>query len=180
MRELRAVVGHETTAVLGRCVAYGQGVTYRPLANIVRGLGDGDPRSTLLELLDDDERADVVTSRVLGAIGPAEGAVLPEETSWAVRRLFEALARERPLIAVFEDLPWAEPTLLGLLEYVSGVLEWLPDPAALLGAPGAARTPTGVGRSDESPDARPRTAADSRRTSSSPHCSEPSSFESRR
>ena len=119
MRELRAGMGHETTAVLGRCVAYGQGVTYRPLADIVRGLGDGDPRSTLLELLHDDERADLVTSRVLGAIGPAEGAVLPEETSWAVRRLFEALARERPLIAVFEDLHWAEPTLLDLLEYVA-------------------------------------------------------------
>ena len=119
MRELRAGMGHETTAVLGRCAAYGQGVTYRPLADIVRGLGDGDPRSTLLELLHDDERADVVTSRVLGAIGPAEGAALPEETSWAVRRLFEALARKRPLIAVFEDLHWAEPTLLELLEYVA-------------------------------------------------------------
>jgi predicted ATPase/class 3 adenylate cyclase len=118
MRELRAVVSNETTAVLGRCVAYGQGVTYRPLADIVQGLGEGDPRSTLLEILHDDQRVDVVTSRVLGAIGPAEGAVLPEETSWAVRRLFEALARKRPLIAVFEDLHWAEPTLLDLLEYV--------------------------------------------------------------
>ncbi len=119
MRELREVVGHETTAVLGRCVAYGQGVTYRPLADIVRGLGDGDPRSTLLDILGDDERADVVTSRLLGATGPAEGAAPPGETSWAVRRLFEALARTRPLIAVFEDLHWAEPTLLDLLEYVA-------------------------------------------------------------
>jgi predicted ATPase/class 3 adenylate cyclase len=119
MRELRAGMGNETTAVLGRCVAYGQGVTYRPLADIVQGLGDGDPRSTLLELLHDDERADVVMGRVLGAIGPAEGAALPGETSWAVRRLFEALARKRPLIAVFEDLHWAEPTLLDLLEYVA-------------------------------------------------------------
>ncbi len=118
MRELHAGVG-DTTAVLGRCVAYGQGVTYRPLADIVRGLSDNDPRSTLLELLGDDERADVVANRVLGAIGPAEGAVPPGETSWAVRRLFEALARKRPLIAVFEDLHWAESTLLDLLEYVA-------------------------------------------------------------
>ena len=119
VRELRAAVGHETTAVLGRCAAYGQGVTYRPLADIVRGLGDGDVRSTLLDLLRDDERADVVASRLLGAIGPAEGSAPPSETSWAVRRLFEALARKRPLIAVFEDLHWAEPTLLELLEYVA-------------------------------------------------------------
>ena len=149
MRELRAGVGHETTAVLGRCVAYGQGVTYRPLADIVRGLGDGDPRSTLLELLHDDERADVVTSRVLGAIGPAEGAVLPEETSWAVRRLFEALARTRPLIAVFEDLHWAEPTLLDLLEYVAESSSGFPilllcsaRPELLEHRPGWAEQPT--------------------------------------
>jgi class 3 adenylate cyclase/tetratricopeptide (TPR) repeat protein len=119
IRELRGVVDHETTAVLGRCVAYGQGATYRPLADIVRGLGDGDPRSMLLEILHDDERADVVVNRLLGAIGSAEGAAPPDETSWAVRRLFEALARRRPLIAVFEDLHWAEPTLLELIEYVA-------------------------------------------------------------
>jgi class 3 adenylate cyclase/tetratricopeptide (TPR) repeat protein len=116
MRELRAAIGHDMTAVLGRCVPYGQGVTYRPIADIVRNLGDRDPRSTLLGVLRGDERADLVATRVLGAIGQAEGAAPPEETAWAVRRLFEALARERPLIAMFEDLHWAEPTLLDLLE----------------------------------------------------------------
>ncbi|MGH6623422.1 MAG: AAA family ATPase, partial [Burkholderiaceae bacterium] len=119
MGELRAAMGSDTKVVLGRCVPYGQGVTYRPLADIVRGLGDGDPRSTLLELLSGDERADLVATRVLGAIGQAEGAASTEETAWAVRRLFEALARERPLIAMFEDLHWAEPTLLDLLESVA-------------------------------------------------------------
>jgi predicted ATPase/class 3 adenylate cyclase len=149
MRELRAAVGDETTALLGRCVAYGQGVTYRPLADIVRGLGDGDPRSTLREILHDDERADVIASRVLGAIGPAEGAAPPGETAWAVRRLFEALARKRPLIAVFEDLHWAEPTLLDLLEYVAESSSGFPilllcsaRPELLERRPGWAEQPT--------------------------------------
>ena len=66
MRELLEGMGHETTAVLGRCVPYGHGVTYRPLADIVRGLADGDPRSTLLELLREDERADLVASAGAG------------------------------------------------------------------------------------------------------------------
>jgi predicted ATPase/class 3 adenylate cyclase len=149
MRELRAAVGDETTALLGRCVAYGQGVTYRPLADIVRGLGDGDPRSTLREILHDDERADVIASQVLGAIGPAEGAAPPGETAWAVRRLFEALARKRPLIAVFEDLHWAEPTLLDLLEYVAESSSGFPilllcsaRPELLERRPGWAEQPT--------------------------------------
>ena len=42
-----------------------------------------------------------------------------EEVPWAVRRLFEALARSRPLIVVVDDLHWAEPALLDLLEHVA-------------------------------------------------------------
>jgi predicted ATPase len=42
-----------------------------------------------------------------------------EEIFWAFRRLFETIARERPAIVVFEDLHWAEPTLLDLIEYLA-------------------------------------------------------------
>jgi hypothetical protein len=60
-----------------------------------------------------------------GGGGPAE------ELFWAVRRLLEALARERPLVVVLEDLHWAEPTLLDLVEHVS---RWSRDaPILLLG-----------------------------------------------
>jgi class 3 adenylate cyclase/tetratricopeptide (TPR) repeat protein len=119
LRELLQDVGDDVTSIVGRCLPYGEGVTYRPLADIVRHLANGDPRSRILELLRGDERADLVARRIVGAIGPSAEAARPEETSWAVRRLFEALAHDRPLIAVFEDLHWAEPTLLDLLEYVA-------------------------------------------------------------
>ena len=101
--------------VVGRCLPYGEGITYWPLSEIVQALGgEGGVR----ELLREDEDAALVADRVFGAIGAAEPSGAPEETFWAFRRLFEALAREQPLIAVVDELQWAEPTLLDLLEYL--------------------------------------------------------------
>ena len=56
---------------------------------------------------------------VLGTVGLAETAGGSDDTFWAFRRLFEALARERALVAVFEDLHRAEPRLLDLLDSVT-------------------------------------------------------------
>ena len=47
-----------------------------------------------------------------------EAGAAAEEGFWGVRRLFETLARKRPLVVVLDDLHWAEPTLLDLVEYV--------------------------------------------------------------
>ena len=51
-------------------------------------------------------------------LGGAGGGT-SEETFWAVRRLFEALARTGPLVVVLDDLHWAEPTFLDLIEHVA-------------------------------------------------------------
>ena len=119
VRELANALGSDATVVVGRCVSYGQGITYRPLAEIVRRVGADEPRENITALLHGDEHADLVVERVLGAIGLGEPGGR-EETFWAVRRLLEATARDRPLVAVFEDVHWAEPTLLDLLDYVVG------------------------------------------------------------
>jgi len=111
-RELIAGVADEATVAVGRCPAYGEDATYRPLAEIVAQLGDPG------ELLAGDEAA---AALVRAAIGQAGGAAQPGETAWAVRRLLEAPARERPLVVVVEDVHWAEPTLLDLLEYVLAI-----------------------------------------------------------
>ena len=58
--------------------------------------------------------------RVCGTIGLGERAPRTEESFWALRRLFEAIASARPLVIVLEDLHWAEPALLDLLQYLVG------------------------------------------------------------
>ena len=72
----------------------------------------------LADLLAGEDDADAIASRVAAAIGVSESGGLAEETFWAIRRLFEALALRKPLVLVFEDLHWAEPTLLDLVEHV--------------------------------------------------------------
>jgi DNA-binding SARP family transcriptional activator len=114
-RELVDELAQDATVVVGRCPAYGEGVTYRPLAEIVGQLGGEDPRERVIELLEGEEQ---VARLVLGAIGLAEGAAQPEETFWAVRTLLERVARERPLVLIVDDAHWAEPTLLDLLDYL--------------------------------------------------------------
>jgi DNA-binding SARP family transcriptional activator len=114
-QELVAAIGDQATVVVGRCLSYSEGVTYRPLTEIVRQLGGADPREGLRELLEGDDQ---VARLVLGAIGLADAAAQAEETFWAVRTLLERVARERPLVVVVEDVHWAEPTLLDLLEYL--------------------------------------------------------------
>jgi predicted ATPase/class 3 adenylate cyclase len=115
--ELIASLGDRATAAVGRCLPYGEGITFWPLKEVLesvggeeaigRALGDVDHRETVLELL-------------AGATGSSGAAGSSEETFWAVRRAFEALAHERPLVVCFEDVHWAESTLLDLIEYVVG------------------------------------------------------------
>jgi class 3 adenylate cyclase/tetratricopeptide (TPR) repeat protein len=116
--ELAAEIGDRATVVVGRCLPYGDGLAYRPLEEMVRQLGDGDRSPGIAGLVEGDDRAASIVRLVSGAIGASDEPATVEETSWAVRRLFEGIARERPLVAVVEDVHWAQPTLLDLLEYV--------------------------------------------------------------
>ena len=120
--ELVAELSESAKVVSGRCLPYGDGITFWPVAELIRTLG-GDAAVAEAALAEPDGALVVERLRALGGGGPAE------ELFWAVRRLFEALARERPLIVVFEDLHWAEPTLLDLVEHVS---RWSHDSRILL------------------------------------------------
>jgi len=119
-------VGDRATTLRGQCLAYGDGITLWPLVQMVREAG-GEP--ALRAALEGLGEADLIVERVLGATGAAGAAVGGEETSWALRKVFEALARPRPLVLVFEDIHWAEPTLLDLIEYFAG---WIRDAPVLL------------------------------------------------
>src|SRR4029077_3965652 len=62
----------------------------------------------------------MTVERIGGALGSSAQPSTSEETFWAVRRLLETLARERPLVVSVEDVHWAQPLFLDLLEYVAG------------------------------------------------------------
>jgi class 3 adenylate cyclase/tetratricopeptide (TPR) repeat protein len=115
--ELSASVDSRATTVHGRCLPYGEGITYWPLAEIVRELGGLTGMQEALASHDDGE---TVLRLLGGAIGATETTGTSEETFWAVRRVFEALARERPLVVCLDDVHWAEATFLDVIEYVLG------------------------------------------------------------
>ena len=106
--------------LIGRCLPYGEGITYWPLRDVVRDAAARLTAGGIEELLEGDPDAQRIARQVAAAIGIGEGSAAPEETMWAVRRLFEHLAREQPLIVGFDDLQWAERTFLDLIEYVVG------------------------------------------------------------
>jgi class 3 adenylate cyclase/tetratricopeptide (TPR) repeat protein len=118
VEELLRVSGEASRALVGRCLPYGDGITYWPLVEIMRQLGGTDVRSATRHLVQGEEYADLIAERVAAATGQAESAGATEETFWAVRKLFEALARRQPVIVVLDDLHWAEPTFLDLVEYL--------------------------------------------------------------
>jgi class 3 adenylate cyclase/tetratricopeptide (TPR) repeat protein len=109
----------------GRCLPYGDGITYFPVLEIVKeaaGLADFDApdvvEAKVCAVLKDDEQQDVVCSRVSQLLGVQENAS-PEETHWAIRRFLEAHAREGPLVVVFDDIHWGEPVFLDLIEHIA-------------------------------------------------------------
>ena len=113
-RELVQNVTGRARVVVGRCVAYGEGITYLPLAEIVRATAGAD-RDAIAVVAGDE----LVADRIAAAIGVDGVAGTKEETQWAARRYLETLAAERPLVVVLDDLHWAEQTFLDLVEYVT-------------------------------------------------------------
>ncbi|MDX6400653.1 MAG: hypothetical protein QOF27_1259, partial [Gaiellaceae bacterium] len=89
--------------LVGRCLSYGDGITFWPIAEILReALGD-EPAPAIDELLPDDE-APRVAALVEAALGRSDAPGSVEETFWAIRRVVEELARRTPLVVVFEDV----------------------------------------------------------------------------
>ncbi len=100
----------------GRCLPYGPGITYWPLVELVGELGGLGAISDAIGDLDD---AGAALEQVGAAIGDSDLVVPSDEVFWGVKRMLEGLARDRPLLVCLEDLHWAEPTMLDLVEYVA-------------------------------------------------------------
>ncbi|MCJ7710463.1 MAG: AAA family ATPase, partial [Chloroflexi bacterium] len=123
LTEFTSTLAGEARVLGGRCLPYGQGITYWPLVGIVRQLGGPD---ALAERLASDEQAGQVRGLILGTMGVTDLIGSVEEAQWAIRRLFEALGREKPLVVVLDDLHWAEPTFLQLVEYLASCSSGVP------------------------------------------------------
>jgi class 3 adenylate cyclase/tetratricopeptide (TPR) repeat protein len=104
-RELAADLQGRAEVLFGRCLPYGEGITYWPLREIFAAAGA-------------EEELDA-----------ALGAGAPEEIFWTVRKALERRARELPIALVLEDIHWAEPTLLDLIEHL---VDWTRDAQLLL------------------------------------------------
>ena len=117
VQEFAGRLGQEAQVLTGRCLPYGEGITFWPLQEVVRQASGGDSPERIKVLLDGEADAAAVAEQLHRALGPGtQGRTAAAETFWAARRLLEALARHRPVLVVFEDLHWAEPTLLDLVE----------------------------------------------------------------
>ena len=95
----------EARVVRGRCLSYGDGITYWPVVEILKQFGtlpEGDAERPLSSLL-----------------GESEMPAAADEIAWGFRKLLEQEAREQPLVCVLDDLHWGEETLLDLVEHVA-------------------------------------------------------------
>jgi class 3 adenylate cyclase/tetratricopeptide (TPR) repeat protein len=126
VNELVTSLGEDASVLIGRCVPYGEGITFWPLTELVRqaasigpALPPDEARERLTEVVAADAEADLIVERLASATGLSELHGENEEIFWAVRKLLETVAQERPLIVAFDDLQWAEPTLLDLVDYLS-------------------------------------------------------------
>jgi class 3 adenylate cyclase/tetratricopeptide (TPR) repeat protein len=125
---LAAVPAEEATVLSGRCSAYGRGITYAPLAEMLGSFPGG--WTALAQMLGEDS----LTVRTLETImaeptAGSAGSVGVEDIAWAFRHLLDLLGRTRPVIMVWEDLHWAEETLLDLIDNTA---TWLDDVPVLL------------------------------------------------
>jgi DNA-binding SARP family transcriptional activator len=118
--ELGELLVDEALVLRGRCLAYGEGMTYWPLREIVSTAVGSLDQARLADVLTGEESADAIAGRIASVVGSSDAAHPVEEIRWAVTRLLARLSRERPLVVVVDDAHWAEPTFMDLIEHVAG------------------------------------------------------------
>jgi class 3 adenylate cyclase/tetratricopeptide (TPR) repeat protein len=96
----------DATIVRGRCLPYGEGITYWPVVEVLKRLG----------VLPSEEAASLAIGSLLGE---TETPASAEEMAWAFRKTLELAAAEGPLVVVFDDIQWGEGTFLDLIEHVA-------------------------------------------------------------
>jgi class 3 adenylate cyclase/transcriptional regulator with XRE-family HTH domain/tetratricopeptide (TPR) repeat protein len=93
-------------AVRGRCLPYGEGITYRPVIEII-------------EQLPSVELDPLAAGAIRSLLGTEARSASADEIGWAFRKLLAGAAAERPLVVVFDDIHWAEERFLDLVEQMA-------------------------------------------------------------
>jgi class 3 adenylate cyclase len=120
------------TVLSGQCSSDAEGSSFWPVAEIVR-------RAAEIKTADSPEQAERKLAELIGPpdgervadrlgrlIGLCPDPVTSEDALWAVRRFLEVLAERTPLVVVIDDLHWAQPALLDLIEQVVGLAREAP------------------------------------------------------
>jgi class 3 adenylate cyclase/tetratricopeptide (TPR) repeat protein len=120
IEELARTVAGQAQILRGRCLAYGRGITFWPVRELLHQAAEIAPSDApdvaiakLTELAGED-----VAARLAGAVGLSERQFPVDEVFWGVRQLFERLADRGPVVFLVEDVHWGEQTLLDLLEHL--------------------------------------------------------------
>jgi class 3 adenylate cyclase/tetratricopeptide (TPR) repeat protein len=131
IEEFASQVEPEARILRGRCLSYGRGITFWPLVQIV-----GDAAGIREDDTPDQARAKVaavagsgaddIVARIASAIGLGEADFPLDEVFWATRKLLEIQAAEQPLVVIFEDIHWAEPAFLDLIENLAATASNVP------------------------------------------------------
>ena len=101
-----ALASIDATVVRGRCLPYGEGITYWPVVEV-------------LNQLDVPPAEEAAAEAIRSLLGETDAATSAEEIAWAFRKTLEHAAAERPLVVVFDDIQWGEETFLDLVEHVA-------------------------------------------------------------
>ena len=115
----------------GRCLPYGDGITFWPIAEALRQAAGiviedrEEEAKAKLRSLAGAEREDAAL-RIWSLIGSGSGGYSKDELLWSVRYVLDTIARRRPLVVIFDDIHWAEPIFLDLIEHVADTSDGVP------------------------------------------------------
>ncbi|MFL5790903.1 MAG: BTAD domain-containing putative transcriptional regulator [Actinomycetota bacterium] len=129
-------IAADARVLIGRCLSYGEGITYWPIAEAIRaeaGIHDDDDpddvRRALLPLVPASPDRERIVDGIADILGVGDARLTEGEALWSVRRFFDGLASTGTVVLLIEDVHWAEPTLLDLLERL---IDWMRDAPLLV------------------------------------------------
>lgn len=110
----------------GRCLSYGEGLTFWPVVEAVRSAlvqedrsGSKEALPHLESLLAPDKDAGAIAERLGALLGLSRSSFPVEETFWAFRKLLERMSGRRPVVIVFDDVHCGSPVFLDLIEHLT-------------------------------------------------------------